>query len=200
MTFDIPIRCKCGRVRGIARGVGPRTVNRSVCYCHDCRGFLHWLERDDLVDARGGTEIIQLARSRLEIEEGTDQIQCVRLSPKGLHRWYAQCCKTPLANTVPLIPFAGVARGLFDLSATSDESTLGRRVMSAHVGAAVGGSPPGTGLTLRDALRLTRLLATWAVRRLGHPTPFFDRKNRPVVTPYVLTDAERQKLRAHPRA
>ena len=199
MTSDLPTRCKCSGVRGIARSVSPRTVNHAVCYCRDCRAFLHWLERDELLDDHGGTEIIQLGRSRLEIEEGHDQIQCMRLSPKGLHRWYAQCCKTPLANTLPAIPFAGVARAVFDVRADDGESTFGP-VMSGHVRQAIGGAPPDAKLRLRDAVHITRLLASWALRGLGHPTPFFDRKNRPVVTPRVLTTAERQQLREHPRA
>jgi len=186
-------------VRGVARSVSPDTVNHAVCYCHDCRAFLHWLERDELLDAHGGTKIIQLGRSRLEIEEGRDQIQCMRLSPKGMHRWYAQCCKTPLANTLPAIPFAGVSRALFDVSADDDESTFGP-VMYGNARQAIDDAPPEARLRLRDAVHVTRLLASWALRRLGHPTPFFDKENRPVVTPRVLTTAERQHLREHPRA
>ncbi len=199
MTSDVPIHCKCGRVRGVARDVGPRTVNRSVCYCHDCRAYMHWLEREDLLDERGGTEIIQLARARLEITEGGDQIRCMRLSRKGMHRWYAQCCRTPLGNTVPRIPFIGVARTAFDLPRADDASRFGG-AMASSVRSAVGGPPPGAGLTVRSIARVIRLLASWAVRGLGHPTPFFGRNNRPTVTPQVLTSAERQELREHPRA
>jgi hypothetical protein len=199
MTADIPIRCKCGRVRGVARGVGPRTVNRAVCYCHDCRAFAHWLEREDLLDARGGTAINQLARARLEITEGADEIRCMRLSAKGLHRWYAECCRTPLGNTIPRIPYIGVVRSAFEAPPADDLSTFGEE-MAAHVGAAVGGPPPGAKLTFRSLAHVTGLLASWFFRGLGHPTPFFDRNNRPTVAPRVLTGEERQKLREHPRA
>jgi hypothetical protein len=199
MAGDIPIRCRCGRVRGIAREISPRTVNRAVCYCHDCRAFAHWLERDDLLNARGGTDLIQLARSRLEMTEGADQIRCMRLSPKGLHRWYAECCRTPLGNTIPRIPYVGVVRSAFELPLDDDASRFGEAI-SSSVRSAVGGPPPGAGLTFRGVVHVTRLLASWAVRGLGHPTPFFDRKNQPTVTPRVLTASERQKLREHPRA
>jgi uncharacterized protein DUF6151 len=199
MTSDVPIRCKCGRVRGVVREVGPRTVNRAVCYCHDCRAYVHWLERDDLLDARGGSEIIQLARARLEIAEGIDQVRCMRLSPKGMHRWYAECCRTPLGNTIPRIPYLGVVRGAFEVSPANDASTFGETI-ATNVGSAVGGPPPGAGLTFRGVAHLIRLLANWVIRRLGHPTPFFDRNNRPTVTPHVLTARERQKLREHSRA
>jgi hypothetical protein len=199
VTSDIPIRCQCGRVRGVARAVGPGTVNRAVCYCHDCRAFAHWLGRDELLDDHGGTDIVQLARTRLEITQGADQIRCMRLSPNGLHRWYAACCRTPLGNTIPRIPYVGLERRAFEIPSADDASTFGA-TMASWVGSAVGGPPPGAGLTVRGVLHITRLLASWAVHRLGHPTPFFDRKNRPTVTPEVLAPAERQKLRDHPRA
>jgi hypothetical protein len=199
MSIDVTIRCRCGRVRGIAHDVGPDTVNHALCYCHDCRAYAHWLERDDLLDAHGGTEIVQLARARLAIIENADQIRCVRLSIKGLHRWYASCCRTPLGNTVPWIPFVGVVRSAFDVAGADDTAVFGRAMGSA-VGAALAGPPPGGGLTMGGVVHVTRLLASWAVHRLGHPTPFFDRDNRPTVTPQVLTAAERQRLREHPRA
>ena len=36
------------------------TVNRVVCYCDDCQAFLHYLKRADLLDAHGGTDIVQV--------------------------------------------------------------------------------------------------------------------------------------------
>jgi hypothetical protein len=185
-------------VRGVAREVEPRTVNRSICYCHDCRAFVHWLDRDDLIDAHGGTEIIQLARARLAITEGADQLRCMRLSSKGLYRWYAACCRTPLGNTIPWIPYVGVARSAFEGPRADDDSTFGETLFS-NAGSAVGGAPPG-GLTFRSVAHVGVLLASWALHGLGHPTPFFDRKNRPTLTPEVLSTAERDKLRQHPRA
>ncbi|MBI5518320.1 MAG: hypothetical protein HY909_31405 [Deltaproteobacteria bacterium] len=199
VTRDVPVRCRCGHLRGVAREVGPATANHGYCYCHDCRAYLHWLEREDLHDARGGTAIIQVARARFEVTEGTDQLQCVRLSPKGLHRWYARCCRTPIANTVPALPFVGIARGAFELPGAEDTATFGPR-LSAWAGAALGGPPPGAGLTARGLVHVTRLLATWALLGHGHPTPLFDRENRPTVTPVVLSREERQRLREHPRA
>jgi hypothetical protein len=199
MTSDIPVRCKCGAVRGVAREVSPKTVNRAVCYCHDCRAFAHWLGREDVMDARGGTEIIQLARARLEITDGLERIRCMRLTAKGLHRWYADCCKTPLGNTVPAIPFVGIARGAFEVPPERLNETFGP-LLVAQINSAVGDARRGEGMTARGIFHVTRLLATWTLRRLGHPTPLFNRQNRPTVTPHLLTAAERQALREHPRA
>jgi hypothetical protein len=199
MPSDISVRCKCGAVRGVAHNVSPKTVNRAVCYCHDCRAFAHWLGREDVMDARGGTEIVQLARARLEIIEGIDQLRCMRLTPRGLHRWYADCCKTPLGNTMPAIPFIGIARCAFEVPPEHLDGALGP-ILVANVDSAVGGARRGEGMTIRSLVHATRLLATWTLRRLGHPTPLFDRENRPTVTPRILTAAERQTLRQHPHA
>lgn len=198
-TMDLPIRCRCGQVRGMAREVSPRTVSHTICYCHDCRAFAHWLERDDLLDEHGGANVVQLARSRLEILEGRDQMRCLRLSDKGMYRWYAACCRSPLGNTVTSIPFVGLAESAFALDEAAATARLGP-ALAVQTGAAVGGRPRKAGLGVRGLLHVVRLLASWFLARRGHPTPFFDRGNRPSISPQVLSATERQKLRDHPRA
>jgi hypothetical protein len=199
IAVDIPVQCQCGHVRGLAREVSPRTVNNSVCYCHDCRAFSLWLGRGELLDPHGGAPIVQLARSRLEITAGFDQVLCMRLSPKGMHRWYAACCRTPLGNTLPSIPFVGLARSTLQIAEADLLPRLGP-VMFAQANEAPGGRPPGTRLSVRRLLHVLRLIAAWLLRGRGHPTPFFDRHNRPVKPPQVLTSSEREALRARDAA
>jgi len=43
------------------------------------------------------TDNIPMPRSRLQIQQGLEQIRCLRLSEKGLYRWYAGCGNTPIA-------------------------------------------------------------------------------------------------------
>jgi hypothetical protein len=198
-TVDLAIQCRCGQVRGVARDVGPRTVSHASCYCHDCRAFAHWLGREDLLDDHGGSILVQLARSRLEILEGRDQMRCMRLSDKGMYRWYAACCRSPLGNTITAIPFVGLAESAFALDQAGAKARFGP-ALAGWTSEAVGGRPPGPRFGVRGLLHVTRLVASWLIGRRGHPTPFFDRKNRPTVPPQVLSAAERQKLREHPRA
>jgi hypothetical protein len=198
-SSDVPIQCRCGRVRGVAREVSPRTVNHSICYCHDCRAFSHWLGRDELLDPHGGAPLVQMARSRLAITTGFDQVRCMRLSSKGMYRWFAACCRSPLGNTVASIPFVGVARSALQIGEDDPVTRFGP-VLYAQAKQAVGGPPPRRGLSLRGLLHVGRLLASWVLRGRGHPTPFFDRANHPQVPPQVLTPEERQRLREHPRA
>jgi hypothetical protein len=122
MTRDIELACRCGEVRGVLRDAAPRSVNRIICYCDDCQAYLHHLGRTDLLDEHGGTEIIQVAPSTMELRSGTDQLAAMRLSAKGMTRWYSACCRTPLGNTLSAaVPFIGIPHGLF--RGAADEAT-----------------------------------------------------------------------------
>src|SRR5262245_27846255 len=109
MSMQVELRCRCGEVRGLLKSPSSQTVNRVVCYCDDCQAFAHQLRRADLLDAHGGTDIIQVAPAALELVQGKSRIAGLRLTPKGLYRWHTTCCHTPVGNTVsPAIPFVGI--------------------------------------------------------------------------------------------
>lgn len=57
-----------------------------------------------------GVDLFQTTPDRIRIAAGQDQLALLRLSPRGLMRWYARCCGTPLFNTTstPLFSFVGV--------------------------------------------------------------------------------------------
>lgn len=105
--MDIPLRCRCNHVRGLAREVSPSAGFRFVCYCEDCQTFARFLGRPDILDAPGGTDIFQMAPASVKLTEGTEAIKCISLSKKVL-RWYADCCRSPIGNTVadPRFPIA----------------------------------------------------------------------------------------------
>ena len=53
--MDMPIRCRCGAVRGVVRGMAPSRTNRVICHCDDCQAFAHFLEQaDEVLDGRRG--------------------------------------------------------------------------------------------------------------------------------------------------
>src|SRR5215475_2713397 len=99
MHSELPLRCRCGRLRGIAHEVGPSTGLRFVCYCEDCQAFAHFLERTDVLDPAGGTDIFQMPPGRVRLTAGTDALRSLRLSDEGVLRWYSECCRTPIANS-----------------------------------------------------------------------------------------------------
>ncbi|HET8746610.1 MAG TPA: DUF6151 family protein [Ramlibacter sp.] len=91
-------QCACGKLQGEIRQ--PRHGVRAVCYCRDCQAYAHLLQRaDQVLDASGGTDVVATPASNVAITAGREQLACVSLSPRGLLRWYAACCGTPIANT-----------------------------------------------------------------------------------------------------
>ena len=139
MAADLEFACSCGAVKGVCRDAGGRMGIRVVCYCADCQAFAHFLGRaGDYLDAAGGTDIYQTPPSRLEITQGLDRIKQVVVSPGGMQRFYAACCMTPLANTIPArnLPFAGTFVRNYD--AACREETLGPPVSAVFVNYAQG--------------------------------------------------------------
>jgi hypothetical protein len=176
--------------------------NRLVCYCDDCQAYARHLGTEGVADERGGTDIFQTTPSQLRIDAGADEIRCVRLSEKGLLRWYAGCCRTPVANTLssPRVPFVGIVHSVFDTGAAgrSLDETLGKPIASIQGRFAIGGVPPGAHASAPPSLLLRSarlLLAAW-LRGKGRPSPFFDARGTPVAVPRVLTPEERAALRA----
>ena len=82
MSTRIGLRCRCGEVFGVVSNPSPQSANRVTCYCDDCQAFMHQLGRADLLDAHGGTDIVQIAPSSLSFVQGQDKIAGVRLTPK----------------------------------------------------------------------------------------------------------------------
>jgi Family of unknown function (DUF6151) len=187
-------------MRGVA-DVSPASGMRVVCYCDDCQAFAHFLERDDVLDAHGGTDIFQMAPARMRITEGAAELRSMRLSDKGLYRWYAGCCKTPIGNTLsPQFPFVGTVHVFMDHAGDgrSRDDVLGAPVARIHGREAPGGSAPGAhpSMPVRALLRMVRSLAGWKLGGGGWPSPFFDRDTKaPRVAPRVLTAPEREALR-----
>jgi len=99
MPADIPLRCRCERVRGVAREVSPSSGFRFVCDCTDCQTFARFLGRPDVLGAAGGTDIFQMPPGRVKLSTGADAVRSLRLRDTAkVQRWYADCCKTPIAK------------------------------------------------------------------------------------------------------
>jgi hypothetical protein len=193
-TSSIELHCRCGEVRGRVANASRRTVNRVICYCDDCQAFAHHLGRADLLDAHGGSDIVQVAPASLSFDRGADRIEGSRLSPKGLHRFYASCCKTPLGNAVgPAIPFVGIVAQAFD----APDAAFGPPRGSIMGKFAVGTPPEGsTRLSPRLLAHALRLILGWKLSGKAWPHPFFDRATRAPSRPITtLSTAEREALR-----
>jgi hypothetical protein len=185
MTRDIPLRCRCGRVRGLASGVAPWSGFRFVCYCRDCQAFARFLERLDVLNPAGGTDIFQMPPALVKLTEGIDALRCLRLSERTrVFRWYTDCCRTPIANTAarPGFPIAAVIHAFMDHKADgpSRDEVLGPPLCRIFERSATGPLPADTPPppSLRAFARRGRKLLSWWLRGLAHPSPFFDEHTR----------------------
>jgi len=200
MGNDVELGCRCGKIHGVARDLLPRKLNRIVCYCDDCQAYLHYLGRADLFEPHSGTDIVQVAPSAVTFDRGLENIVGLRLVPKGLHRWYANCCKTPLGNTVtPSIPFIGMPMEVFrDAQEAHQRSELFGPVRALSLGKfATDGAPEGsTHVHLGMIAHAARLVLTWKLLRKTWPHPFFNQSTQAPIYPVtILSATERDALR-----
>jgi hypothetical protein len=199
MATDIPLRCTCGELRGTALAVSPRNGCRVVCYCHDCQAFARFLAHPGTTDAWGGTDIFQMAPASVRITKGADALRCLRLSDKGLYRWYCGECKTPVGNSVgPRTPFVGLIHTFMDHEGDgrARDDVLGKPVGHIWTKSALGPAPGGALSSLRVIGRSVRLLGKWWLTGAGSPSPFFaDQTHAPRSKPRILSSEERRALR-----
>lgn len=195
---DVALKCRCGSVQGLACNVGPGTGTRVVCYCRHCQLFARYLDRaDDTLDEFGGTEILQVPLSRVQISEGLEQIRSVKITAKGPCRWYANCCKTPVGNALSdSWAFIGIVHSFMDESIDRDAS-FGPVRGHVHVKWANGDLPQEIRKSGDSALMIASALwkvLSWRLQGLGKPSPFFDDTGRPISEPTILGAEDRQRL------
>jgi Family of unknown function (DUF6151) len=164
---DLPLRCRCGHLGGIAREASPSAGFRFVCYCADCQAFARCLDRPDVLDAAGGIDIFQMAPGRVTLIEGMDALPILAL----IHSFIDCGSMEHLA----------VGR--------SRDALLGPPLCRIYERSATGPLPPNAPPPPSFAVfarRGARMLGWW-MHGLGRPNPFFDeRTNAPLSAPRVL--------------
>lgn len=192
------LTCRCGAVCGHVTGASPKSVNRAICYCDDCQAFAHYLGRADLLDARGGSDIVQVAPASLVFVQGQQNIRGVRFSPKGLYRWHTSCCNTPIGNVVnTAIPFVGIVSAAFEVAGQQPDHMFGRPRGAIKGEYAIGGPPPGSrGIGFSLMVRSIAKVVGWRLRGKSWPHPFFERATGSPIYPItVVSTARRGELR-----
>ncbi|MEP2640575.1 DUF6151 family protein [Roseobacter sp.] len=185
---DVAFSCACGTLQGVVRDAAPAKCCHLICYCSDCRAFARHMGQLDALEPGGGSPLVQVLPAQVDITQGADQIACLRLSPKGLNRWYAACCNTPLANTpsTSKIPFAGMWRPLFETHAPFGKvTTFGFTKMARP-----GGARKDKGLARMLGGILKRTLSAY-LNGTARQNPFFDATGAPVSPPHVISAEDR---------
>jgi hypothetical protein len=200
LASDATIRCSCGSLEGRAQGLKSSVGIRLVCYCDDCQAFPWALDAADRVlDAHGGSDIFQTSPARIEFTRGLENLACLRLTEKGLLRWYASCCNSPICATLamPSVPFVALLHSALECGGSPD-AVLGpsrggvnarfakgdRASLDAHDKA-----PPGI------ILRLAAMIFRAWLRGDAKRSPFF-RAGAPIAKPHVWSTDELARVEA----
>lgn len=179
--------CDCGEVR---LRVGLAGAARVVCHCRDCRAFLVHLDHAHLLDAAGGTSVVQTLPERVEIVSGRDRIGCLYLSGPGRLRWFATCCRTPLGFTFRSrwVPYLSIVDGGFSAS-----DGLGPVQAHAH-------RRQATARIIQDTGNMKRVMTGMALRAARSyltagpwRSPFRTMGGAPIAEPQPLGAAERAR-------
>jgi hypothetical protein len=191
-----PIRCRCGTMRGYVDDLA--TATRGVCYCKDCQAFARFLGDGGILDEQGGTEVVQTLAPRVNLTDGIEALACVRLTPKGLYRWYARCCNTPIGNTPPnyKIAYVGLVHNCLESNGRSLAAAFGPIRMRVNTRSAFGESKPKAVGLVSAIARIAREVIGARVSGAYKRTPFFSPESgQPVVVPRVLSAEERDRVR-----
>lgn len=198
MSIPLPVSCECGSVTGQLRGPVARQGDRLRCYCIDCQTYaVHLSVAHTLLDHHGGTAIFETTAAAVRIDQGHDQLRALRLSPQGPLRWYARCCKHPIANTLasPRLPFVALQEacirgnihalgpkgpGVYGRDAHGDRSTL-----HAH-----------DKLPFSVLLKVAHRQLSARLRGEHRHSAFFTPAGRPLCEPQILSREERARARA----
>lgn len=192
--MKMQLRCRCGAVRSEMETA--RAYTRATCYCKDCRAFASFLAVPGVLDASGGTDVVPIAPAAVRFTTGAEHVACMSLSPKGLLRWYADCCRTPLANTPrePKLPYVGMVTTCFDATPQAVDAAFGPRgriVLNTKSATAPVRATPVAFLV--GGLRILAGVVGARVRR-EWGSAFFDGNGLPLREPEVISREQRAAL------
>ncbi|MDE4061289.1 MULTISPECIES: DUF6151 family protein [Phaeobacter] len=180
--------CSCGTMQGYITPEALKSGTHIACFCADCRANELYHHRPD--PAPGPVALFQMSPDGIHITQGAEELRLMRLSPKGLFRWYAGCCGMPFANTLakPGLPFAGMRTNLFDQPEIFGK--IRTRAFEPQPG-----RPPRTKGAGTMVYALFRRMITARLSGKWKETPFFEiETGRPVSEPIVLSKADRDAL------
>jgi len=191
-----PLQCRCGTIKGYV--ANPDAGRRAICYCKDCQAFARFLRQaETILDVAGGTRIVATSPDNVHFSQGLDALACMSLSDRGLLRWYATCCNTPIGNTPRdfKVPYIGLIENCLQSVAPSVEESFGPTRIVLNVRSA---KIPVKSSSIRTTLGMVRVMAAVITARLRGAykrNPLFQQSaGAPIVAPRVLSKAEREAV------
>lgn len=188
--MSLSLSCRCNETHWTLSEAAP--ARHLVCYCIDCQSFARHLGQAEILDENGGTHLVQTVPAHLHILRGEENLRALRLSPKGLLRWYTACCNTPVANTLPksTLPFVGLIIPKDQVAAHSAEIGPVKGRVNTQI---TKGKVKEKGMEAAGVLVLGRAIGAKLSGRTA--SPFFDETGAPIREPKVLSLAERNAAR-----
>jgi Family of unknown function (DUF6151) len=159
--------------------------------------FAHFLGADQILDDRGGTEVVQTLPRNVTFTQGTEALACMRLTESGLLRWYTSCCRTPIGNTPPnvRISYVGLVHTCLRNATQPLEKSFGPIRMRVNTKSAKGEPKPGSTGMASTVLRVVGKLARARIDGSYKQNPFFVAgSGTPIVAPKVLSRGEHESL------
>lgn len=188
-----PISCSCGKLKGTLERT--QRENRGICYCADCQAFARFLKSQQILDAHGGTDVVQTLPKHVSFTDGIEHLACIRLTEKGLLRWYASCCNSPIGNTAATrtMSFVGLVHNCLESGPHSLDEAFGPIRMQVNCQSALGEPKPKSFGLLPALARIAGMLLKARLDGSYKRTPFFiPGSNTPIVRPKVLSPEERE--------
>jgi len=191
-----PLQCRCGTLKGhVSLSHG---ANRGVCYCRDCQAFAHFLGRaGEILDASGGTDVIQTRAANVVFTEGREALACMRLTPNGMLRWYSTCCNTPVGNTLAnsKVSFVGLVHNCLEGTGPTLDDSFGPVQAHVNTRSGKGGLKSSPLALVKMVLRFIAMVAGARMDGSYKRSPFFAADTgAPIVAPKVLSPGEREQL------
>lgn len=196
MQASLPIQCRCGAVRGTLSQ--PDRALRVVCYCLDCQTYAHALgAAETVLNSHGGTDIVATLQQHVQFTHGREHLACMLLTDQGIYRWYAACCRTPLASTMrqPRMSYVGLVHSCLASNKTEFSDRWPTYVCVNTASAS--GNVRSDGLrTLKVTLSIAWHVVGAVARGTWRRTPFFVKgTTQPSAIPVVLPPDQRENPR-----
>jgi hypothetical protein len=191
-----PLQCQCGTLRGHISHT--ESVCRGVCYCKDCQAYAHFLGKaGEILDEMGGSDVVATLPQYVSFTQGVEKLTCMSLSDKGMLRWYASCCNTPIGNTGRdfKVSHVGLLHNCLRDPSTSLDGAFGPVRMRVGMKSAKGSPKAMAASTTVSILRFMARLIRARLDGSYRNTAFFDPETgTPRASPRVLTPDERARL------
>lgn len=187
------IQCKCGMLKGYV-SQPEEVINRGICYCKDCRDYAHVLGKAaETLDSSGGTEVVAVSPKNVVFTQGMEKLSCLSLSEKGLLRWYASCCNTPIGNTPRnfKVSFVGLVHNCLEQSEQTIVQSFGPVKMWVNTHGAKGKVNAKAGSTFMAIMRVMKVLLLSRLSGSYKTTPFFVAESgSPIRVPRIVSSAD----------